>query len=119
MSEISTEAAVAPPKKASVLTVVRDQRKTLVVALCLAVAAYWVIGQLGEWWLAAALAIGVGLGLLNHLATEYWLLRVITSGEQPSRNRMIRSTVARLSLVSLAAIGLTILMLPDGVGVLI
>ena len=119
MSEISTEAAVAPPKKASVVTVVRDQRKTIVVALCLAIAAYWVIGQLGEWRLAGALAIGVGLGLLNHLATEYWLLRIITSGEQPSRNRMIRSTVARLSLLSIVAVGLTILMWPDGVGVLI
>jgi len=119
MSEISTEAVVAPPKKASVRKVVRDQRKTLVVALCLAIAAYWVIGQLGEWRLAGCLAIGVGLGLLNHLATEYWLLRIITSGEEPSRNRMIRSTIARLSLLSIVAIGLTILMWPDGVGVLI
>ena len=119
MSELSTEAAVAPPKKASVLTVVRDQRKTLVVALCLAIAAYWVIGQLGEWRLAGALAIGVGLGLLNHLATEYWLLRIIVSGAQPTRGQMTRSTIARLSLLSIVAVGLTILMWPDGVGVLI
>jgi len=119
MSEISTEAVVAGPKKASVRKVVRDQRKTLVVALCMAIAAYWVIGQLGEWRLAGCLAIGVGLGLLNHLATEYWLLRIITSGEEPSRNRMIRSTIARLSLLSIVAVGLTILMWPDGVGVLI
>ena len=69
MSEISTEAVVAAPKKASVRKVVRDQRKTLVVALCMAIAAYWVIGPLGEWRLAGGLAIGVGLGLLNHLAT--------------------------------------------------
>ena len=119
MSEISTEAVVAAPKKASVRKVVRDQRKTLVVALCMAIAAYWVIGQLGEWRLAGGLAIGVGLGLLNHLATEYWLLRIITSGEEPSRNRMIRSTIARLSLLSIVAVGLTVLMWPDGVGVLI
>ena len=119
MSEISTEAVVAAPKKASVRKVVRDQRKTLVVALCMAIAAYWVIGQLGEWRLAGCLAIGVGLGLLNHLATEYWLLRIITSGEEPSRNRMIRSTIARLSLLSIVAVGLTVLMWPDGVGVLI
>jgi len=119
MSEISTEAVVAGPKQASVRKVVRDQRKTLVVALCMAIAAYWVIGQLGEWRLAGCLAIGVGLGLLNHLATEYWLLRIITSGEEPSRNRMIRSTIARLSLLSIVAVGLTILMWPDGVGVLI
>ena len=54
---------------------VRDQRKTVLVALGLAVAAYWIIGQLGEWRLATAPRVGVGLGLVNHLATEYWLLR--------------------------------------------
>src|SRR3954467_15270309 len=114
MNETSTEPAVAPvQKRASVLTVVRDQRKTVLVAFCLAVAAYWIIGQLGEWWLAGALAVGIGLGLLNHLATEFWLLRIITSGEKPSRNRMIRSTVTRLTLLSIVAVGLTILMWPD------
>ena len=74
----------------------RDQRKTLLVALGLAVAAYWIIGQLGEWRLAACLSLGVALGLVNHLATEYWLLRIISSGEQPCRGQMIRATIVRL-----------------------
>jgi hypothetical protein len=113
------EPTVAPPKKASVLKVLRDQRKTLLVALGLAVAAYWIIGQLGEWRLAAALAVGIGLGLVNHLATEYWLLRIITSGESPTRGRMIRSTIARLTTLSVVAVGLTVVMWPDGVGVLL
>ena len=77
--------------------VLRDQRKTLVVAFVLAVAAYWVLGQLGEWRLAGCIAGGVGLGLLNHLATEYWLLRMITSGEQPTRNKLAMSTLVRLA----------------------
>ena len=34
------------------------------------------------------------LGLVNHLATEYWLLKIITSGEQPTRNQMIASTMS-------------------------
>jgi len=121
MTEISTEPDVTAPqqKKASVLKVLRDQRKTLLVAVGLAVAVYWIIGQLGEWRLAACLAIGVGLGLLNHLATEYWLLRIITSGDSPSRGRMVRSTIARLTILSVVAVGLTILMWPDGVGVLL
>ena len=70
---------------ASFPRVLRDQRKTIVVALVLAVAAYWILGQLGEWTMAGCVAGGVGLGLLNHLATEFWLLRLITSGEQPTR----------------------------------
>src|SRR4051794_33563661 len=119
MSEISTEAVVAGPEKGSVRRGVGDQRKTLVVALCMAIAAYWGIGQHGQWWVGGCLAVGVGVGLLNHLAPADRLLRIIPSGEQPSRNRMIRSTVARLSLLSIVAVGLTILMWPDGVGVLI
>ena len=97
---------------------IRDRRKTLLVALGLAVAVYWIIGQLGEWRLAGALAVGIGLGLLNHLATEYWLLRIITSGDSPSRGRMIRSTIARLTILSVVAVGLTIVLWSEGVGVL-
>src|SRR3954454_6144064 len=119
MTETSTQPAMASDNEASVLKVVRDQRKAILVALGLAVAGYWVIGQLGEWRLAAALAVGVGLGLVNHLATEYWLLRIITSGDEPSRNRMVRATIVRLTSLSVVALGLTVLMWPDGLGVLI
>jgi hypothetical protein len=120
MTDLSTEPDVAPQqKKASIFKVLRDQRKTLLVALTLAIGVYWIVGQLGEWRLAACLATGIGLGLLNHLATEYWLLRIISSGDSPSRGRMIRSTIARLTVLSVVAVGLTILLWPDGVGVLL
>ena len=82
------EPIVEPTEKASVRKVVRDQRKTILIALGLAVASYWIIGQLGEWRLATCLAIGIALGLANHLATEFWLLRIITSGDQPSRAQL-------------------------------
>jgi hypothetical protein len=117
MTEVSTEVAVAP-QKASVLKVLRDQRKTILVALCLAVAAFWIVGQMGQWRLATCLSIGVGLGLLNHLATEFWLLRIIVSGDQPSRAAMTRSTIVRLLILSIVAVGLTVALWPDGVGVL-
>lgn len=100
------------------LTVLRDQRKTLLVAAVLAVASIWVLGALGEWTLASALAVGVALGLANHLVTELWLLRIITSGIQPSRNKMIRSTIARLVVLTAVALGVAVLMWPDGLGVL-
>src|SRR6185437_5173988 len=81
----------SPETSASYWRVVRDQRKTIAVAVVLGVAAYWVLGQLGEWTMAGCIAGGVALGLLNHLATEYWLLRIITSGEQPTRNKLAMS----------------------------
>jgi hypothetical protein len=115
----STEPTVDPGKGASVIKVVRDQRKTELVALGLAVAAYWVIGQLGEWRLAGCLALGIALGLVNHLATEYWLLRIISSGEQPSRGQMIRATMVRLVGLTAAAVALAVWLWPDGIGLLL
>jgi len=117
--EVTAQPVVAPAKKASVLTVVRDQRKTVLIALGLAVASYWIIGQLGEWRLATCLAIGIALGLVNHLATEYWLLRIISSGAQPSRGQMVRATVFRLSVLTVVAVGLAVWLWPDGVGLLL
>jgi hypothetical protein len=106
-AEVATEPTVENDESASVRRVARDQRKTVLVALGLAVASYWVIGQLGEW------------GLANHLATELWLLRIITSGAQPSRSQMVRATVVRLAVLTLVAVGLTVWLWPDGVGLLL
>jgi len=110
---------MAPAGRPSALRVLRDQRRALVVAMAMVVATYWVIGQLGEWVLAACVGAGIALGLANHLVTEYWLLRVITSGERPSRNKMIVSTVVRLFVLTVAAVGIAAAVWPDGVGLLL
>ena len=75
----------------------RDQRKTILVAVVMVVATYWIAGQLGEWRIAACIAGGVLLGLVNHLVTEFWLLKIITPGEQPTRDQMIASTLSAWS----------------------
>ena len=111
------DAGVAPRPSAGKM--LHDQRKTILVAASLAVAAFWVAGQLGEWRLAACIAGGVALGLVNHLVTEYWLLKIITSGEQPTRNQMIASTIARLFVLTVVAVGVAVLLWPDGIGLLL
>jgi hypothetical protein len=103
--------------QASYGRVVKDQRKTIYVAIGLSVASYWILGQLGEWTLAGCLVAGVVLGLLNHLATEYWLLRLLTSGEEPTKNRLAMSTMTRLVVVSVAAVAIAVWFWPDGIGV--
>ncbi|WP_331501208.1 hypothetical protein [Nocardioides sp.] len=110
--------STVPEARPSYWRVVRDQRKTIVVAFVLAGAAYWVLGQLDEWTLAGCIAGGVALGLLNHLATEYWLLRIITSGEQPTRNKLAMSTLVRLLVLSVVAVGIAVWFWPDGIGLL-
>ena len=114
----STATADAPGR-ASLLRVVRDQRKTVGVAVALMVASFWIVGQLGEWRLAGCIAGGVLLGLVNHLATEYWLLKTITSGAQPTRGQMITSTVVRLAILTVVAIAVAVVMWPDGIGLLL
>lgn len=110
---------VTPGEKPSVLKVIKDQKKTILVALTLVVATYWIAGQLGEWRLAACIAGGIALGLVNHLVTEFWLLKMISSGDQPSRNQMIASTVARLAVLTVVAVGVAVLVWPDGIGLLL
>ncbi|MEP9361513.1 ATP synthase subunit I [Nocardioides sp. CN2-186] len=109
---------VTPPK-ASIWRVVKDQRKIELFAVGLMVAGFWIVGQLGEWRLAACIAVGVGFGLVNHLATEYWLLKLISSGAQPTRNQMIMSTVVRLTVLTVVAVAVAVFFWPDGIGLLL
>ncbi|WP_395657662.1 ATP synthase subunit I [Nocardioides sp.] len=119
MSNAMTEPAPPVPEKASLWRVVRDQRKIELVGLGMVVASFWIIGQLGEWRLAGCIAAGVLLGLANHLATEYWLLKTISSGEQPTRNQMITSTLVRLTVLTVVAVGVAVVFWPDGIGLLL
>jgi ATP synthase I subunit len=116
---LATSADLAPQGPAGLGQVIRDQRKTIVVGLVLAVAAFWILGQLDEWRLATSLAIGVALGLVNHLATERWLLGVLTSGRQPTRAVMMRATMVRLVVLTVVAVTVAVLFWPDGIGVLL
>src|SRR4051794_15922022 len=119
MTSPDTQPTVDLPKRASVRTVLRDQRKIIVLAVVLAVGVFWIAGPMGEWRLGTALAIGVALGLVNHLVTEYWLLRVISSGGEPSRSAIMRSTIVRLSVLAVFAVGIAVLFWPEGVALLL
>ncbi len=116
---MSTEDTAPTGRRPSPWRVVRDQRKTLLVAGVMMVASFWVFGQLDRWQLAGCVAGGVFLGLLNHLYTEYWLLKIIESGAQPTRNQMIAATISRLTVLTVVAVGVAVLFWPDGIGLLL
>jgi hypothetical protein len=110
---------LAAGEKPTIWRVLLDQRKALWVAGVLVVASFWVFGQLDRWTLGTSITIGVLLGVINHVATELWLLRLITSGDQPTRKQMITATLVRLGLVTVVALGIAIAFWPDGFGVLL
>lgn len=114
-----TSGDVGPSGRPSPFKVVRDQRKAFVLAAILVAATYWVAGPLGEWVMATCVAAGIVLGLANHLATEYWLLKVITSGEEPSRHKMVASTMVRLVILTVVAVSVAAAFWPDGIGLLL
>ena len=116
MTERTVETTV--PERATFARVVRDQRKTVWVAAVMMVLGLFV-GQYDEWTLAFCIAGGVLLGLLNHLVTEYWLLRIITSGAQPTRGQMTRTTIVRLTVLAVVAIGIAVAFWPSGIGLLL
>jgi hypothetical protein len=99
--------------------VLRDQRKVILVAAVLIVADYWILIQLDEWTLAGCIAGGIGLGLVNHLATEFWLLRLLVSGERPTKKNLAMSTITRLAVLSVVAIGCAVAFWPSGIGLLL
>jgi len=125
MSESPTPTGHAPEQpgpdvpRPSMLRVLRDQRKIIGVGVAMMVACYWVLGQLGEWETANMTVVGILLGLVNQLATEMWLARLIGSGREVTRARITASTIIRLGLLSVVAVGVAVMFWPSGVGLLL
>ena len=89
------------------------------VAAVLIVADFWFLVQMDEWTLAGCIAAGILLGLGNHLVTEYWLLKLLVTGEQPTRKRLTMSTISRLVVLSVVAVGGAVAFWPSGIGLLL
>ena len=89
------------------------------VAGVLVVACFWVMGPLGEWRTAALTAFGIVLALVNHLASELWLGRLISAGEEPTRGSIAASAFTRLAVLSVVAVGVAVAFWPHGVGLLL
>jgi dipeptide/tripeptide permease len=115
----STTLGTTAARRVSVLDVLRHQRKIIGVGLVMMVACYWILGQLGEWETSTLTAVGVLLALVNHLATELWLARLISSGAQPTKQKIAATTMVRLLVLSVIAVGTAILFWPSGIGLLL
>ena len=107
----------APVKTASLGRAVLNQRRAAILALVLAAGAFWV--TFGDWQMGALGAAGVALGLINHILTEYAIQKAIAADDPVTRNAYARSSLLRLSVVSLAAFALAAVFWEQGgIGVL-
>lgn len=113
------EVAAARPPRPSLVDVVRAQRKTVMAALLLMVASFWVMGPLGQWDTAALTSVGILLALANHVASELWLGRLISSGDEPTRSSIGRAAFTRLLVLSVVAIGVAVAFWPHGIALLL
>lgn len=94
------------------------QRKAIIVAIVLAVLGLFA-GQYGDWVLAFCIAGGVLLGLVNHLAAEYWGQRTINAGREVTRGALARSTIVRLTGLTAIAVAIAVVFRPDGIALLL
>jgi uncharacterized membrane protein len=115
----STITAALDGQKASLGRVVRDQKRIVLVAACIVVASFWIGGPTGAWDVAAFFSIGVLIGLVNHIVSEYSLIKTLASGREPSRGEMTRQALVRLLLVGGAAAAVAVVFWTTGIVTLI
>lgn len=97
----------------------RNQKRAALLALLMSVAALWIAIPMGEWQIGVFVAVGFVLGLVNHLLTEYTLMRSVDSGDPLTRKQFAMSSLVRLMGISLVAFALAAVFWPDGATVLL
>jgi hypothetical protein len=93
-----------------------NQKRALFLGLGLIVAVLWVSIPLGHWHLGMFIAIGVVLGVLNHVLTEYQVQQAFTSADPVTREGYAKASLLRLGVISVFAFGITAAFWRDGAG---
>ena len=92
------------PAQPSLGSAIVNQRRALVLAGVLIVGSFWVM--FGEWDKGALLAAGVVLGAINHVLTEFAIQKAVAAEDPVTRNAYARSSLVRLSGISVVAFAL-------------
>jgi hypothetical protein len=85
----------------------------------LAIASMWIAVPLGRWQAGLFVAVGIALGLVNHVLTELTLLRAVDGDDLLTRKQFAMSSFVRLMVISLVAVILAVLFWPAGALVLV
>src|SRR6185436_15639198 len=95
-------------------TVLARQRRPLLVAVLLCVAALWITIPLDRTQVGVFFSVGIWLSLLNHVLTEVGLYRAIESGGEISRKQFAMGSLGRLAVVTLIAFAIVLAFWPYG-----
>ncbi len=106
---------MTPDVITSTRTVVNLRRATLIAA-ALGAASFVVLAPMGYPLAAAFFCGGLGLGLLNTKLVQRSAARFAASGD-PSKRRFAVAVLARLALITVLAVGLALVLQPEGLGV--
>ncbi len=95
-----------------------NQRRAAVLALVLIAGAVWLSVPLGRWQVGLFVSVGIVLGLVNQVLTEWSLLRSIEGGDLLTRKQFAVTSLLRLAVVSAVSLLLAVAFWPDGATVL-
>lgn len=90
------------------------QRRVVQVGSLLILASIVVGLGIGDGLIGLFLAIGIALGVVNSLATEMGMARMVASGEELSRKQFAYSALMRLASISLVGFGLVVVFWRQG-----
>ncbi|MGH3900414.1 MAG: hypothetical protein ACRDTA_19655 [Pseudonocardiaceae bacterium] len=106
---------MTPDVITSTATVVNLRRAALIAA-CLGAASLVVMAPMGYPLAAAFFCGGLGLGLFNTVLVQRSAARFAAIGD-PSKRRFAVAVLARLALITTLAVGLALVLQPEGLGV--
>jgi hypothetical protein len=92
-------------------------RRSIIMASCLGVAAVLVTGLLGHVLMGIFFCLGLALGAVNTRLVQLSVIRYATSDAPNKKARFTRSVFGRLALITVIAVGIGLLLRPDGLGV--
>jgi hypothetical protein len=92
-------------------------RRSAIMAACVGVVAVVVTGLLGHVLMGLFACVGLALGALNTFMVQRSVVNYAASEAPNKKARFTRSVLGRLALITVLAVGLALIVRPDGLGV--
>ena len=101
-----------PPQAAANL------RRCVIISIPLGVVAIGLLALVGYPLAGVLVCVGLALGAANTYLVQRSVVKYATSGAAHGKRRFVGGVFARLAVISVIALSICLLLLPDGLGVL-